>query len=365
VQASKKVTVLHVISSLGMGGAEKMLCDIVRTGAQRNDYNYEVVIINDLFDMDLLASLNDIGVPVHLIRRTPGSRSLRPLIRTIKLFRSIKPSICHCHGFHSLIWAKICSLPFLRPLFVLTVHDTRTISRQGHHKTALTGLIVDRVIAISKSVQEECIDHGLRHVTCVYNGIELERYRQTSSPATDTALSIICVGRVSIAKKGHDTVIEALAICKKSGIDYSVSFVGTESLEEPGAELQLRSLAQDHGLGSQVRFLGKRMDIPDLLARSDLFVLPSRYEGFGLVLVEAMAAGLPVIASDVDGPREILAEGQYGLIFPAGDAASLAAALIDLHASPDRRRLLADLGRSRAEYFSIESTVARYEAIYG
>jgi glycosyltransferase involved in cell wall biosynthesis len=347
-----------------MGGAEKMLCDIIRAGARREKYDYEVLVINDLFNPHLLTALNAIGVPVHLVRRPPGSKNPLYMLQTMKMIHSIKPSVCHCHGFHSLTWAKMGSLPFLRPMFVLTVHDTRTISGQGSRKTAITASIADHIVAISKSVEQECLDHGLRQVVCVYNGIELERYQRMEPHTAHKASSIICVGRLSIAKKGHDTVIEAVAFCREAGIEFSVSFVGSESLEEPGAEHRLRALAQSHGLGSVVNFLGSREDVPDLLARADLFVLPSRFEGFGLVLVEAMAAGLPVIATNVDGPREILADGEYGLIFTAGDATSLGAALKKLHEKPELRQSLAELSRSRAEFFSIENTVAGYEAIY-
>jgi len=348
-----------------MGGAEKMLCDIIRAGVGEGRCDYEVLIINDLFDDYLLEELRKTGAPVHLIRRPQGSRNPLHLLQTRAVIGAIRPDVCHCHGFHSLIWAKAATFPLLHPLFVWTIHDTQAVGQLGGGKIAIVRAITDRVVAISKAVETECLRHGLKQTVLIYNGIDLARYRLNRPESLKSDLAILCVGRLSVEAKGHDTPIRALSICREAGIRFTLSFVGGEAVEEPRVLQRLQALVQAEGLDSQVTFLGKRGNVPDFLIQADLFVLPSRYEGFGLVLVEAMAAGVPVIASDIEGPRELLADGEYGMMFTVGDPASLAEALQKLHNAPDLRRSLAERGRGRAEQFSIEQTVAGYEALYG
>jgi glycosyltransferase involved in cell wall biosynthesis len=132
-------------------------------------------------------------------------------------------------------------------------------------------------------------------------------------------------------------------------------------MRRPALERQAHAL----GIGSQVRFLGHREDVPRVLHESDLFVLPSRSEAFPNGVVEAMAAGLPVVASDVGGIPELVADGRNGVLVPVGDSARLAAALLRLIDEPATAAAMAAEARATIEGgYSFERMVAAFEALY-
>ena len=361
---SKKI-VLHVISSLGMGGAEKLLCDILETTRQNGSFKYHVLIINDVFDEHLLSRLQKSHATVHLLRRPPGSRDLTYLFKTMLLMRTVRPAIIHCHGTHALLWAWSASIVGRHGKFFLTVHDMRSIPSLGWLMRRLVRALTDRFVAISKAVEADCLHAGLLRTSTVYNGINLATYARVTPSNEAPPLSIITVGRLSTDKKGHDLLIEALALCHREGVHFTARLVGAEAdTEAPGARMRLEALARQNGLEPYVTFLGNRSDVPQLLQEADIFVHPSRYEGFGLALVEAMAAGLPVIASDIDGPREILRSGEDGLLFPANDAKALAKALLRIHDNPELYEDMTKKARTRAQDFSIENTILDLETLY-
>ena len=364
-------TVLHVISSLSMGGAEKMLCDILEVGARRNCFRYHVLVINNVADVQLLGRLKASNVGVHLLRRPPASRNPFYLLKSIRLMLVVRPRIVHCHGIHPLFWSLCAScFPGRRMRFLLTVHYAG-ISRLARFNHWLVSAFADQIVAISQAVKLDCCKAGFARARCIYNGIDLAVYDLVTTPGgrKENEYSIITVGRLSSepttpAEKGHDLLIEALALCRSCGISVRAKFVGPESGFEPGARAKLEALARKLDVADSIEFTGNRNDVPALLKAADVFVLASRNEAFGLALVEAMAAGLPVVASDVGSPREILRDGKDGLMFRSGDAHSLAEALVRLFRDSTLRQQLASRALTRAQDFSIEKTVAGYEALY-
>lgn len=165
--------------------------------------------------------------------------------------------------------------------------------------------------------------------------------------------------------KGHRLALDAAARLPTSVRGaLQLLFVGTAPKEDPGFEGELRAQAAALGLAAQVRFLGARDDVPDLMAASDVLLHASTEpEPFGLVLLEAMSLARPVVASQLGGPAEIVAPGA-GLLFDPRDPSSLASALARLAGDGDLRRRIGEAGRERSLAFSIESTVGRIEALY-
>ena len=161
-------------------------------------------------------------------------------------------------------------------------------------------------------------------------------------------------------RKGHDVLLHALARLRRDGIAMCCLVCGDGS-----RRAQLESLAQGLGIADAVRFLGEQRQVADVLAALDVFVLPSRHEGLGVAILEAMAMALPVVASDVGGIPEIVDAGRTGVLVPPEDAAALASAIAAL----DRDRALAyqmgAAGRARVlAEFSMEVMADRYERLY-
>lgn len=193
----------------------------------------------------------------------------------------------------------------------------------------------------------------------VYNPISVDEIQRSArEPLADAGFgdvpTIITVGRYA-PQKDHATLLRAFAIVRRQSPARLV-LIGQGPLR---AELEV--LADELGIRSDVRFAGWQPNPFAWLARSDLFVLSSRYEGFGNVIVEAMACGLPVVSTDCpSGPREILRDGEAGELVPVGDPEALAAAMLAVLADPDRRARLAAQSAARAPEFDISVIGPRY-----
>jgi glycosyltransferase involved in cell wall biosynthesis len=161
--------------------------------------------------------------------------------------------------------------------------------------------------------------------------------------------------------KAQDVLVRAAAALKERGVGVTTLFLG-DGAERAGVE----RLAGELGLGpAEVRFLGFRNDVPDLLAASDVFVLPSRSEGFPMSILEAMSHRLPVVCTPVGGNPELVADGEHGILVPVDDVAALAGAMEKVAADEALRKRLGDAGHARVrDDFSFARTADRYEAIY-
>jgi glycosyltransferase involved in cell wall biosynthesis len=149
-----------------------------------------------------------------------------------------------------------------------------------------------------------------------------------------------------------------------AGYDVACDFVGTVVAWDKGSLPEMKALTRDLGLEDRVRFLEDRTDIPNLLHEADIFALTSRFEGFGLVVVEAMAAGLPVVASNLDGPAEIIEHGVNGLLFESESDADLAAKLRTLIEDEEFSSRIARAGGERAHTFDIGTMRNKYYEMY-
>jgi len=200
------------------------------------------------------------------------------------------------------------------------------------------------------------------------NGIDLTRFRPPLDPAAARAdarrllglpleASVVgAVGRLD-PQKGLDTLVRAFARLHGAGAPPLLALVG-----EGPQRRELEWLARSLGVADRVRLVGRRADVPRLLPGLDLFVMPSRWEGFGLALAEALAAGVPAVASAVDSLPEVL--GDAGRLVAPDEPEALAGALSELLGDADERARLAALGPRRAARFGVERMVAGYARLY-
>lgn len=261
----------------------------------------------------------------------------------------------------AMVGAPLGAVARRRP-FVLHVRESYADhARLWRLYARVIGRRAAAVLTNSDSVAEYPRAAGLGDRTSVvHNGIA---FGSRLRPVADGP--VVTAGRIN-SWKGHDVLVEAIALLRGSGDDVPLVIAGDAF---PGAEEYEHALDQAiarHGLGDLVVRPGFVDDMPGLLAQASLFVLPSvRPEPFGLSLVEAMAAGLPCIATDAGGPREIIRPGVTGLLVPPGDAAALAAAIRRLRADPAGAARMGEAAAADVrERFGIDRTVARVERIY-
>ena len=383
-------TVLHLLANLDRGGAQEVVRTLV---AALPDSGWRPVVAT-FRDGPLRAAIEESGIRVHVLpgRTRPVTRPLGALgeLRTLRedlrgLMRAEKVDVVQTHLLGSLDFVALAARTGDGPAVLWTVHnailDLRADQlpsgqrwllngKRAAYRFAyrLSGRWADGFVAVSDDVAA-AITAAYRpprdRLFLIPNGVEVARYgSQAARAATRADLRLAPDARLVIvvaklfAQKGHAVLLDALS---SAGLrpDDVVLLVG-----EGPERAHLEGVVEARGLGA-VRFAGNRPDIPALLAASDLFVLPSLWEGLPMALLEAMASGLPVIATDVAGSRQVIVPDESGVIVPPGDAGALAAAIGDLLADDARRSRLGRAARQRVEAeFSSARQAERHAAAY-
>ncbi len=366
--------ILHLITTLGVGGAEKHLLWLAQ-GQIARGHDLFVTFLKG--EGELSADFTNAGVPVRYVELTsPGV--LHPLApcRAVEsvadLLDEWQPDILHTH----LLKADgVGALAARRAGFDAVVsskhNDERALLRKPF--SIVHGLLakrMQRTIALSDHVARFTAQYGrvpVERIRRVYYGVEpaglaathaRREVRARLGIAEDVPL-LVCVGRMA-PQKDHPTLLAALAQLPR---EVELLLVGGDPFGD--GEQRLQAVVDDLALGGQVHFLGIRHDVPDLLAASDLFVLPSLWEGLGLVFLEAMAVGLPIVASNVSAVPEVVDDGRTGWLVPPADPAALAAAIQAALDDPDERRRRGVAGRERLlERFALARMIEETEGVY-
>lgn len=294
--------VAHLIWSFKAGGSETMLVDIANDQALSNDV--AIFIGNSDTDESVLKALNE-RVKVELIGRPSGSPNLWYILKIIRALRAFKPDIVHAHQESFIKILRVLS--FCK---VVTIHDTNQQLKcvQGY----------DAVFSISEAVKHDiqAKQPGIYSIV-IPNGICFSSVKSKTSYGR-LPFRIVQVGRLDHRIKGQDILLRAIhPVTQLFGRpNILIDFIG-----EGPSKGYLTSLAKELGLEGQCRFLGgqPRNIIYEQLHTYDLLVQPSRYEGFGLTVVEALAARVPVLVSNIQGPMEIIENGKHGYSFLAED----------------------------------------------
>lgn len=308
----------------------------------------------------LLEIARQMALPVTLLDH---GNALTRLAHCFGHFALQAPDIVHCHNPTSLRYATLGKIAS-RGRLVFTDHaQTKGIVRVG---TPFEWRRVDAYAAVSAETATHAGDIGYHGPTgVVHNGVEFapaQRDRQTVRAELGLENRIVAINVASFyAVKAQDILVKAAARLKSAGLPVTTLFLGD------GAErANVEKLAADLGLTEQdVRFMGFRNDVPDLLAASDLFVLPSRAEGLPMSILEAMSHRLPVVCTPVGGNPELVIDGQHGRLTRVDDDQALADAMATLVSDPALRKRQGDAGYLRVtQDFSFERTNGHYEIIY-
>lgn len=352
----RRLRVAHVTLGLDVGGQENLLVEFARH-ADRARFDVHVIAIGGRGK--LTESIEACGWPVTALDEPPG---LRPRLawRLANQFRRLRCDIVHTHDDKPLMY----SVPAARLVGVRRLIHTQhhgkldILSRRQERVVAWTALGVDRFVCVSHDSARQMIAQGVpaRRVRVLWNGIDLARFRRRGPKADGP---IVTVARLS-PEKDVANLLRAMAILARTDATARLEIAG----DGPAREGLLR-LAGELGLNPRVKFLGETRDIPALLARASMFVLPSLAEGLSLTLLEAMGSGLPVIATRAGGNPEVVDDGGTGLLAPPRDPSALADAILQLRRDPERAAEMGNAGRHRAEaFFDVRRMVARYEALY-
>lgn len=352
--ATRPLRVCHVSLTLKTGGLERLLADIARhsDGERCQPEFLALSEVGRFADV-----IRETGCAVHTLRPAGRIGQLRQMVR---LFSSGHFDVVHTHNTYPHIHGSIAARLARVPIVVNTRHGQRA----GHGWKSRTQFrwashLVDRVIAVSDDAAALCVQaDGLakKKVCRIWNGIDIDDFQFCGPAQTPTAIS---VARLS-AEKDFPTLLRAMSLAVQQIPDLQLILVGD------GPERnKLEQLVQELRLDHHVRLLGERTDVPLLLAQAGFFVTSSLTEGISLTLLEAMAVGLPVIATAVGGNSEIVDPPHTGRLVSAGDPAGLAAAMVDLCRQPQQWSGMGRAGRDRVEeHFEVRRMVTDYEQLY-
>jgi len=352
-----------VVSNHGavVGGGELSLLDLLR-GLDRERFAPVLAVPED---GEVAMRARELDLPVHVVPlpplRRPGPGAIRSAWALARLARTAGAALIYANGTRAMAYAAAAARLVARP----TLWHVRIADQDGLVDKALCAAAT-RVIATSRAVARRFPWAGAK-VRVVPNGVDLKRFApRPPSAALRASLNVpasapiaLSIGR-HVPEKGYRHLVDAALLLERVRAGVHWVLVGDGELS-PELQTQARRL----GLAGSLHFAGWRDDVGDVLALADVFVLPSESEGFGRVLVEAMAMARPIVATAVGGIPEIVVAGQTGLLVPPADPVALAGAVRALLDDPARAARLGTAGRARAEStFSLGAHVDGVERVY-
>lgn len=358
--------ILYVITGLGNGGAERVVCDLANEMFKKG-HDVKIAYLTgdaltkpDYEEIELIkVNLNDF-------------RSLLPTyVKLAKIIRTFKPDVVHSHMVHANIIMRLVRVTASIKKLICTAHN----SNEGGALRMLSYRATHNLANISTNVSQEATeafeDMGAvpnNGMQTVYNGIDLEKFNcipearaklEEELDLTEGCRIILAVGRFN-EQKDYPNLLKAISSLKQEVVyPFKVVIAG---------DGELRSLIEDMivslGLEKEVVLLGRRSDIPELMSAADLFVLPSKYEGFGLVVAEAMACECLVVATDCGGVAEVLSNSDF--LVPPTDAAALKNKMkyaLELGGKDKNIVIHKNLNHVQ-ENFSLEKIVEKWTVLY-
>jgi len=342
--------ILHVIYSLEIGGAQRLLSDLLPLQVQQG-----LDVTLGIFKEETTSFSNriaDAGIKTILLEK-PRYKNLFALPRLRNTIREY--DVVHVHLFPSIYWVALASIGLDIKLFY-TEHSTTNRRRSKPFLRSIEQFVYGRynkIISISKQTQDALqiwLKQADSRFVVVNNGIDTSKFKQQQEVVPK---SLIMVSRFA-ASKDQETLIRAMQYID---IDVTLTLVGDgENINH------CKEIAKSLGVNSRIRFLGARSDVAELISQSYIGVQSSNWEGFGLTAVEIMAAGKPVIASNVDGLKQVV-EGA-GVIFEKGNEHQLADCINKLIADKQLYDTTAELCLTRSSLYDISLMSKRYIELY-
>ncbi|AIN19916.1 glycosyl transferases group 1 family protein [Yersinia rochesterensis] len=362
------MNLLYIITGLGMGGAEKQTVLIAN---KMHEAGHNVMIIS--LTGDTLVKPTD-GVQLNELKleKTPFSL-FKGLFKVRKIIKKFKPDIVHSHMFHANLFARLLRTFTKIPVLICTAHNTN----EGSSLRMLAYKYTDKLASLSTNVSQDAVDSFIQkgastaaRMIVVSNGIDTSQFdfsmddrkkKRSELGIFDDTPMLLSVGRLTEAKD-YPNLLTAYSLLIKNNKFQSfprLFIVGTGHLEG-----QLKSMSKEFGIENYVTFLGQRNDIRQLMCAADIFILSSEWEGFPLVITEAMACKKLIVATDAGGITEAL--GDCGSVVPVKDPARLSQEINKMiNLSDEQKEILGNKVRERIKQTnSIEKIIERWMSIY-
>lgn len=355
--------ILQICSARELGGGEKHLADLANALAKREHHVYAVVVPGSplLGELSALPKQNILELPLR------NSLNILSAYKLARLLRDLRIEIIHAHVARDYPLAALAVSRADPTQLVLTRHVLFNL----HKSHRLTLRHVARVIAVSRAVSDRLRAQRIfdrSQITVIHNGIDVGRFVRrrevTGDRSPGARLRVGMIGHLAPIKGQKEFLRAAAIVCqRRDDVDFVI--VGEDKSHKGENRQRLEKLIAALNLSQRVSLAGWTDDVPKLLGTLDLFVSPSRAEPFGLSIVEAMAAGVPVLATMSEGAGEIIDPDQTGSLVPLRDVDALAKAIAELLSDPsERQRLSANAHHAVRDRFSLERMVDETEDVY-
>lgn len=356
--------VLQIIDDATIGGGQRHVLWLC-TGLQAHGWHVEVACAARGWLVDELRSR---GIAHHAVEM-----SNRPSLSTLGAVRGVlgrvDPAVVHTHGSTAGFYGRVAARLRRGPAVVHTYHGLHYLHEKAGARRALFQVvdralerITDRIICVSDSDCRVALGCGLASegkAAVIKIGIDPGPFSEIPQRPMPPEPTIGTIGRLH-PQKGHAHLIDAMKRLRESGFAVELEIVGEGELRR-----SLTTQIEECGLASAVRLPGAETDVPAILSRFDVFVLPSLWEGLPYVLLEAMAAARPVVASNLDGVAEVVTDGEDGILVRAGDPEALADGLRRALGDPARAQAMGRRGRDRVlREFGVAGMIQRISRLY-
>lgn len=320
--------ILYIITGLGMGGAERQVCDLTD---ELNNLGNDVrlVALNSKEEAKTFPKTSQVQVDFLEMAKNPIGL-IKAIFALRKIILTFQPDIVHCHMFHANIIGRLTRLFVKFPRLISTAHSTNEGSNSRMFAYRCSNWLSD----LNTNVSEEAVEAFVKRqavkrgqMIAMPNGIDTNRFKRNEiyrdklrrDLMLDEAFTFLAVGRLG-GEKDYPNLLNAFKLVNQDNTATKLVIVGTGVLES-----ELKQLAQDLGISDNVIFLGLRKDIPEIMNIADTYVLSSKYEGFGIVLAEAMLSENIVIATNCGGTKDVL--GEFGYLVESQNYIALSVAM--------------------------------------
>jgi glycosyltransferase involved in cell wall biosynthesis len=361
----KRINLLHLITELEPAGAENLLLNIAR----RLDRSKFKMLIGYIYGAGTLANqFRRVGVRV-IDLSYQGKLNPFLLLRLILLMRKEKIEIIHTHLVHASIVGRIAA----RLAGVKAIVTTRHYAYHPKERNFMFRLekklarLSKMTVAISRSVKDYLVrveNYERGKVTIIYNAVDPQFFHMSTEESGHASNDNYRIGSVGhlYSQKGHDVSIKSMVEIIKEFSKTKLLIIGDGPLRN-----RLNRLIQELKLSNNVILLGSKSpkEVKEILKEINVFILASNWEGFGIAAIEAMASGKPVVATNVEGLREVVKDGRTGFLVPPGQPKALAKKIILLLKNPSLCSQMGNEGRKRVEtLFSLDGMINKLESLY-
>ena len=381
--------ILHIITRLDMGGSAQntfLTClnlsrkfDMVLVcglSQESNMTDSEMKVVDKQIYDARINGVKIVQIP-SLVRRISPVNDVRTLFDLVRIIKTEKPDVVHTHTSKAGILGRLAAIIARVPLLVHTPHGHVFVGHFGPMLSKiflwverLFAFLTDRVVVLTEGESRDYTDFNVyprdKHVK-IHSGVDIEKFKQNSVNAVEKKRSLgldqngFVVGFIGwlLPIKGPMHLLMAMESVWQNCDDAVLVYIGKGELD-----VDLRAEAMKISANGRINFLGWRDDVHEIMPVFDIFVLPSLNEGMGRVLVEAMAAGKPIVASNVGGIPDLVQHEYNGLLVPPGDEKALAAAIMELIKDPGKAKAMGQRGRERCHQFSLESMIDKLDQLY-